>query len=234
MNANPLSLDPTERLARKLARLNATTVKFDIGAGGGRPGLSPQDTAAALGMIPAGLGLELLLAVHWPDAAKRNRAKLLELMTVEQLCEHNRREQAMYRALCQVATADARDRARVTTNYSTAHAARWPTMVISHDPIKLAEPYGHIRLAVIEELTHPRQCPVCGGRDLRDRTGNLKTCERCLGQGTVAYGPTWRSKRLGMDGRSGFTRWQDTYQWMLDLARDELSTAELLLLKALR
>lgn len=234
MNATVPTLDPTERLALKLARLNPTTTKFDVGNGGGMPGLTPQDTAAALGMVPAGLGLELLLAVHWPDAAKRNRARLLELMTVEQLCEHNRREQAMYRALCQVATGESRDKARVTAAYSAAHAARWPTMVIKHEPLTLAEPYKHIRLAVIEELTHPRQCPVCAGRELRDRAGQAKTCERCLGHGTVAYGPTWRSKRLGMDGRSGFTRWQDAYQWMLDLAREELVGAEGALIRALR
>lgn len=229
-----LNTDPTERLARKMAWLNPAHVKFDVGAGGGVPSMTPQDVAAAIGMVPDGLGRELLLAVHWPDAAKRNRARLLELMTVEQLCEHNDREQAMYRALCQVATADVRDKARVTSSYSAAHAARWPTMVIKHEPLTLAEPYAHIRLAVIEELTHPRQCPVCAGRELHDRAGQTKTCERCLGYGSVAYGPTWRSKRLGMDGRSGFTRWQDAYQWMLDMAREELAAAEAALLRALR
>lgn len=229
-----LNTDPTERLARKMAWLNPAHVKFDVGAGGGVPLMTPQDVAAAIGMVPDGLGRELLLAVHWPDAAKRTRARLLELMTIEQLCEHNAREQAMYRALCQIATADARDKVRVTTAYRAAHAARWPMMVIKYEPLTLAEPYQHIRLAVIEELTHPRQCPVCGGRDLRDRAGQAKTCERCLDSGIVRFGPTWRAGRLRMRREAYLERWQAPYQWLFDRAKEHASQAEGLLIQALR
>ncbi|MGB5784835.1 MAG: hypothetical protein WBH11_05590 [Stenotrophomonas geniculata] len=39
-----------------MGRLGPTTVKFDIGRGGGKPDLTNQDIAAAPGMVLAGLG----------------------------------------------------------------------------------------------------------------------------------------------------------------------------------
>lgn len=59
-----------------MARLGPSTVKFDIGRGGGKPDLTNQDIAAALGMVPAGLGRELLEACWWPDGAALRRHKL--------------------------------------------------------------------------------------------------------------------------------------------------------------
>ncbi len=227
-------IDPTERLGRQLARLNPSHVKFDIGAGGGAPELTAQDVAGALGMVPDGLGRELLLAVNWPDAAKRNRPRLLELLTITQLREHNEREQAMYRALCQVATSDARDKQRATAGYSAAHLARWPQIIVKHDPLTFATPYEDMRKAVIEELTHPKQCPECKGRELRDRVGQPKTCDRCLGSGVVQYGSTWRAKRLGIKRAAFIERWQRPYHWVLDLANESLAEAERALIRALR
>ncbi|REN10513.1 hypothetical protein DSI35_10890, partial [Mycobacterium tuberculosis] len=58
-----------------MARLGPSTVKFDTGRGG-TPDLTNQDIAAALGMVPAGLGRELLEACWWPDGAALRRHKL--------------------------------------------------------------------------------------------------------------------------------------------------------------
>lgn len=228
------TFDPSERVSRQMARLNPANVKFDIGAGGGAPNLTPQDVAAAIGMVPDGLGRELLMHVHWPDAAKNRRSALLQLLTLAQLGEHNRREQAMQRALCQVAIADSGDKQRATQAYSEAHMSRWPQIVVKAEPITFAEPYGHIRLGVLEELAHPRICPECNGRDLTDRKGAAKTCDRCLNTGTVQYGPTWRATRLGMQ-RAAFTeRWQGPYQWLLASVREEMQEAILVLCRRLR
>ncbi|MGE7136201.1 hypothetical protein ACQKIE_01055 [Luteibacter sp. NPDC031894] len=229
-----LTFEPTEILARRMARLNAANVRFDIGAGGGVPALTAQDIAAALGMVPAGLGLELLLAVNWPDAAKRNRKRLLELLTVVQLREHNDREQGMFRALCQVATAEPRDKQRATAAYSAAHMARWPQIVVKNEPLTFAGPYEAIRLAVIEELVHPRQCPECRGRELRDRVGQPKTCDRCLGSGVVQYGSTWRAKRLGKTRATFIQSWKPAYDWLMDVCRAHLAEAESELFRRLR
>lgn len=61
-----------------LARLNAQTARFDVGQGGGAPSLTTSAIAAALGMVPAGLGREVMEAVYLPDGAIRHRGKLAE------------------------------------------------------------------------------------------------------------------------------------------------------------
>ena len=43
---------------RLVARLNPTTVRYDVGRGG-IPDLTAQDIAAALAFVPAGLGREV-------------------------------------------------------------------------------------------------------------------------------------------------------------------------------
>lgn len=55
--------DPREMLAR----LNPANVRFDVGRGGGAPELTNIDIAGALGMVPAGLGRDLMEFLHGPD-----------------------------------------------------------------------------------------------------------------------------------------------------------------------
>lgn len=54
------------------------SVRFDVGQGRGALSLSTSDIAAALGMVPAGLGREGMEAVYLPDGAIRYRGKLAE------------------------------------------------------------------------------------------------------------------------------------------------------------
>lgn len=226
-------LEPSERLGLLMARLNPKNVRFDVGAGG-TPSLTPQDIAAALGMVPDGLGREALMLVHWPDGAARNRQKMLTLMTLAQLGEYNRLERAADAAMARMATCDPTQHAREESAFRRADRNRWPAWVTKREPLKMSEVYGRIRLAVMDELGNPRSCPECGGRDLRDRKGNPRTCDRCLGHGTVAHGSSWRAKRLGKT-RAGFLKsWEPAYQWLFDLVRDELSAAESCLLHALK
>jgi hypothetical protein len=228
------SIDPTERLGRQMARLNTTHVKFDIGSGGGVPELTAQDIAAAVGMVPDGLGRELLIHVHWPDGAKYNRATLLELMTLTQLGEHNRREQEVARALCQVAVATPASRAGAARAYSDAHLNRWPLWVTKIDTLTLTKAYENICLGILEELRHPRHCPECNGREERDRVGNVKVCDRCVGTGNVVYGSTWRAARLGMKRAAFIESWKGPYDWLMDACHQSLLGAETGLMKALR
>lgn len=212
--------------AKAMARLNAKNVRFDVGSGGGEPEITPQDIAGALGYVPAGIGLELLCHVHWPDGARRRRDVLLDLLTASQLAEHNRREQALAQALCAVAIATAASRASSTRRYGEAHAHRWPQWIERLEPLTLADGYKQIRLGVLEEMAHPRTCPDCSGRDLLTRQGQPKTCERCLGRGVVDYGATWRAARLGVT-RAGFIKvWQAPYLWLLDHAVEEMQKSE--------
>lgn len=228
-----IELEPSERLGLLMARLNPKNVRFDVGSGG-MPSLTPQDVAAALGMVPDGLGREALMLVHWPDGAVRSRQKLLSLMTAAQLREYTRRERAADAAMTRVATCDPDFQTREESRYQKADRDRWPSWVTKREPLKMSEVYGRIRLAVADELSKPRVCPQCGGRELRDRKGNPRTCDRCLGHGTVAHGPSWRAKRLGMK-RAGYSqRWEQPYQWLFDTVRDELSESESRLIHALR
>lgn len=59
-----------------LARLNPTTVKFDVGKGGGMPELTNIDIAGALAFVTPGLGREVLEACWWPDGAKLRSHKM--------------------------------------------------------------------------------------------------------------------------------------------------------------
>jgi hypothetical protein len=217
-----------------MARLNAKNVRFDVGAGGGAPDLTPQDIAAALGFTPNGAGVELVVHVYWPDGAKRRRDALLAMLTHAQLIEHNRREQDVSRALQAVVISTPATKPGATHQYSVAHLARWPLWITKLEPLEVAEGYRHICLGVLEELAHPRACPVCNGRELRTRRGTKKTCERCFGYGKVSYGPSWRAKRLGMQRAAFVERWQAPYLWLLDYAREEMQDAETLLKRALQ
>lgn len=71
-----------------MARLGPSSVKLDAGRGG-TPDLTNQDIAAALGMVPTGLGRELLEACWWPDGAAlrshRLRGAVIVLVTPELL-----------------------------------------------------------------------------------------------------------------------------------------------------
>lgn len=228
------SIDPTERLGRQMARLNTGHAKFEIEAGGGVPSLTPQDIAAGIGMIPDGLGRELIMHVYWPDGAQRNRARLIELLTLMQLAEHNRREQEVARALCQVAVATPATRAAATRAYSDAQLNRWPLWVTRLETVTLTKAYENVCLGILEELRHPRHCPECNGMEERDRVGQVKICDRCLGTGTVVYGSTWRAARLGMRRAAFIESWKGPYDWLMDRCREQLAEAVSALLRALR
>ncbi len=58
---------------RLLARLNPSTIRYDT-LPGGVPELTAQDIAHALGLVPVGLGREVLQACWWPDGAALRRS----------------------------------------------------------------------------------------------------------------------------------------------------------------
>lgn len=84
--------DPREMLAR----LNPTNVRFDVGRGGGNPELTNIDIAGALGMVPAGLGRNLLEynAKHPDDRSKRDRVAIGDLLKAVAQAEWGRRAEA--------------------------------------------------------------------------------------------------------------------------------------------
>lgn len=80
--------------ARELmARLGPTTVKFDISRGG-KPDLTNQDIAAALGMVPAGLGRDLLELLHGPDPRRSDLVRVFQGIARVAMEERNRRSRS--------------------------------------------------------------------------------------------------------------------------------------------
>ncbi|HEV2540215.1 MAG TPA: hypothetical protein VGU03_10960 [Frateuria sp.] len=203
-------------IGKLMARLNAKNVRFDVGSGG-IPELTSTDIAAALGMVPAGLGRELLCRMWWPDGAALNAHELRGLLDGALFGEWRERADAMVTAQIRIVTAgNNAERQRLARSALDAARARmWPS---------LCETYAKLRDAVVEELCDPRLCPDCAGRGELSRGGVVRTCERCEGTGRTARGTNWRAERLGMLHQS-YPRWDDVYQWLLARCSDEVQAA---------
>jgi hypothetical protein len=204
-------------VGKLMARLNPKNVRFDVGAGG-IPELTSTDVAAALAMVPAGLGRELLCKVWWPDGAALNSAELRGLLDGLLFGEWRDRADAMVTAQIMVATAGNNTTRQRTARHAleSAKAKMWPS---------ICETYTKLRDAVVEELCDPRLCPDCGGRGHVASGDLVRACTRCEGTGKVARGPNWRADRLSMVHQS-YGRWDEVYQWLLARCTDEMQAAE--------
>jgi hypothetical protein len=200
-----------------MARLNAKNVRFDVGAGGA-PELTSTDVAAALAMVPAGLGRELLCRVWWPDGAALNAAELRTLLDGVLFGEWRARADAMVTAQIRVATAgNSADRQRSARSaLDTAKGRMWPS---------ICETYTRLRDTVVEELADPKLCPDCHGRGHVVAGELVRACTRCQGSGRSPRGPNWRAQRLGMLHQS-YPRWDGVYEWLLSKCTDELLAAD--------
>lgn len=74
-----------------LARLNPTTIRMDVGTGGGAGALTNIDIAGALGMVPAGIGRDLLELLYGPDPSRGDIVRVFHGITRLALEERNRR-----------------------------------------------------------------------------------------------------------------------------------------------
>lgn len=76
-----------------LARLNPTTIRMDTGtgSGGGVDALTNIDVAGALGMVPAGLGRDLLELLYGPDPSRADIVRVFHGITRLALEERNLR-----------------------------------------------------------------------------------------------------------------------------------------------
>lgn len=81
-----------------LARLNPTTIRMDIGTGGGVGALTNIDIAAALGMVPSGLGRDLMELLHGPTPSKAEIVRVFHGITRLAMEERNRRARGYFDA----------------------------------------------------------------------------------------------------------------------------------------
>lgn len=220
--------------ARELmARLGPTTVKFDIGRGG-KPDLTNQDIAAALGMVPAGLGRELLEACWWPDGGALRRHKLrdavIALVQPELLKQQRRladaRTELGIAQVCMgwagaVTAAQRAERDRAATKLDQVKSQCWPVSTLESLPTLAA--------AVIDEIAKCPHCAVCEGRGELDSGDTRVTCKPCEGTGQVAISDRRRAAAIGRDESSYRERWRSVYEWLLDkmLEAEQSAAAQL-------
>ena len=213
--------------AEKLARLNAKTVRFDIGVGGA-PDLTPQDIAAALAMVPPGLGREVLIAVGWPDGARPQ--EVVRIASELACAELNSQFQAATLAGIREAIAmweGGGRRRQVSVPQQSTIRTKWPR--------NTAERLPAIVSACLAEIINPHACHACRGRGTVIRMKLVLDCSACGGRGTVPVSDRKRAEAIGIDEatyrRNG---WGQPYGWVLGRMLDAYYAAERTLHEVLR
>lgn len=182
---------------RKLmGRLNAKTIRFDTGKGGGESNLTPQDIAGALGMAQQKLGVELLCLTYWPDGAKLSKAELADELLVRLLKEFSRRqEERMHAALRHFMRGD---RLRLDKG--------WPRIGLG---------YPAIVKAVMAERTSPCLCEACEGHEYVMDGAIKKLCMVCKGTGLGKPSDRGRAKLMGIHHKTFVENWREPFLWLL-------------------
>jgi len=220
-----------------LARLNPANIKFDIGRGG-MPDLTPQDIAAALAFVPAGLGREVFARLWWPDGARLSPHELDRQISNLVHAEAQRRHNAYFEVRSRLHQHEevlhrqnaVRDEQRVELHRllrAVAMAKRdlWP-----HQP----EMHVVVREAVLREIAHPQLCSHCAGRGTVMDDNLLVICPKCEGARIVPMSDRSRAERVGRDESSYRASWKLLYEWLLGRLRDAESQAAAHLRAALR
>ena len=220
-----------------LARLNPASMQYD-GARGGFGGMTAQDIAGALGMVPYGLGREVMCAVWWPDGARLTHDKLDFAVAQQVRAEMDRRARrqqiarldlhiAQENAAARNATTDEdrREIARLEKRAAEARALCWPYE---------AEMHVRIRRAALDEITRPNHCRACGGHG-ESTIGALKVgCKACDSHGTVPVSDRARAEKIGRDESNYRRAWRGLYEYVYQLMHEAEAEACRQLRDALR
>lgn len=205
-------------VAEMMARLNPATVRYDIGRGG-MPELTSQDIAAAIGMVPEGLGRALMCRLWWPDGADLEPEVLDNLITRVLLQEWLRRKDELVEAQLKAEYAsNDRDRRRTRHAVEEAKARQWPR-------IGPGSPYEAIRRSVLAEMSKDCQCPACRGRSFLLVEGKLVGCKFCELTGRAKVSDRARAEATGVNRETYRRSIAPVYEWLLDRCADELAPA---------
>lgn len=200
-----------------LSRLNVQTCRFDVGQGGGTPSLQTSDISAALGMVPPGLGREVMEAVYLPDGAMRHRAKLAEAVLAIVRPEFTKRARALAEAeddlsfsremvsLSRRSLSDAQRRIIREREAAvlSARANAWPRNTYQH--------LSRMVDAAVSELASGNRCPNCKGTGLV----NDKGCPECRCTGIEPLPDRRRALAMGCDPSAYPKRWKPVFEWLL-------------------
>lgn len=202
-----------------MARLGPSTVKFDTGRGGTHD-LTNQDIAAALGMVPAGLGRELLEACWWPDGAALRRHKLRDAVIALVTPELRRQQRRLADARTELGlaevcmgwagavTAEQRaERDRAAQRLGQIKAQCWP--------ISTLESLPSLAGAVIGEIAKLPHCDICKGRGDKISDDLRVVCKVCGGSGLIGISDRRRAAAIGRDEAAYRRTWKPVYEWLL-------------------
>lgn len=202
-----------------MARLGPSTVKFDTGRGG-TPDLTNQDIAAALGMVPAGLGRELLEACWLPDGAALRRHRLRDAVIALVTPELQRQQRRLAEArtdlgLAEVcigwggsATAEQRaNRDAAQQRLGQVKAQCWPISTLESLPT--------LAMAVISEISHRPHCASCEGRGQALSGELMVACKVCGGTGVGPVSDRRRAAAIGRDESTYRAKWRGVYEWLV-------------------
>jgi hypothetical protein len=202
-----------------MTRLGPSTVKFDTGRGG-TPDLTNQDIAAALGMVPAGLGRELLEACWWPDGAALRRHRLRDAVIALVTPELRRQQRKLADARTELGLAEVcmgwagavtaqqrAERDRAATRLGQVKGQSWPISTLESLPTLAA--------AVIDEIAKCPHCPTCKGRKEVQSGEARLPCKECGGSGVVPISDRRRAAAIGRDESTYRSKWRGVYEWLL-------------------
>jgi len=218
--------------AELMARLNPSTVRYDVGRGG-IPMLTAQDIAAALAFVEEGLGRELLVRTWWPAGAKLATERLHEIVDRAVRAEWARREMVMTEAL--MAVIDHGPRAQ--RQYQDAVAQRWPELTTrrnDREPV-VADGWRMVRNGVLAEVGSAGLCYACSGRGTTSNDHGVSVeCGTCSGVGHHRMGERERAYAAGFKWTTYRESWSQVYDWAFQHCSEALHRAERQLGAALR
>ncbi|HET6906755.1 MAG TPA: hypothetical protein VFH52_07395 [Rhodanobacteraceae bacterium] len=200
-------------IRKLMARLNPGSAQYGMIVRGGIPDLTTEDIAGALGMVPQGLGREILCHIWWPDGARTTRAELLSALTQAQFDEWSRLADQLRAAQLAEHLAEHDGRGslrRARRDLETARAQMWPA-------IGPRSRYGAIRLAVLTEMAAPNLCTHCAGRGNLMLETVLVACAHCKGLGRVGISGRKRAAAIGCDESTYREGWQLPYEYLHEL-----------------
>lgn len=214
---------------RKLiARLNCTTVRYDIGQGGA-PELTAQDIAGALGMVNDELAREVFCAVWWPDGSRLSLQDLLRLIGLKQRAEIDRQWKyvQMLRLDLHIAEDDLASRRAISSEDRSNLERLQARLKHAQELCWPAQPkmYPVLRLAALQELQEPNLCKSCDGRGKVLSGSLLVECKHCGGSCAVRVSDRQRAARIGRDESTYRREWRAAYEWTYQLLSDAESRA---------
>lgn len=192
--------------------------------------MTAQDVAAALGMVPSGIGRGLLERMYWPDGAVRSAGQLDGLVCLllhDEIARRVEHKQAAELALalarsevaeCRVISGELRGKLRrLEQRADDARAAMFPMV---------PERWPRLRRAVVDEVTGRALCPACSGRGQVLAGEVLAECEKCGGTGTLPVSDAARAAAIGVSKQAyGSGRWREMYEWLHGRLADALADA---------